>query len=233
MILGIFVGLGVIIYSVVHFFRNRKSETYRRANFLIPLFSGILVFLVAAAALGENDRLVSAINEGIDEKSELRAEIRDLESQLQSGNTATVASASASESAAEESNTEAQTSQPGESEPSTNEASAEPSEGSEKASQEDLTVEQQNAVRSAENYISFGAFSKESLISQLEFEGYSNADATKAVESLDVDWQEQAVKSAESYMEFMPMSRQGLIEQLVFEGHSEEDAAYAADQVGL
>ena len=58
-----------------------------------------------------------------------------------------------------------------------------------------LSTAQQNAIESAENYLSFSAFSQSGLIEQLEFEGYSTDDATFAVESLDVDWNEQAARA--------------------------------------
>ncbi len=96
-----------------------------------------------------------------------------------------------------------------------------------------LTVSQQNAIRSAEDYLSFAPFSKSGLIEQLEFEGYPAEDAKFAVEKITVDWREQAVKSAKDYLDFSSFSRQGLIDQLVFEGFSQEDALYAVEQVGL
>src|SRR5699024_9778782 len=45
---------------------------------------------------------------------------------------------------------------------------------------------QQNALDSAESYLSISAFSRSSLIDQLEFEGFSNADATWAVDNVTV-----------------------------------------------
>ncbi|WP_298584289.1 Ltp family lipoprotein [uncultured Kocuria sp.] len=101
------------------------------------------------------------------------------------------------------------------------------------ADESSMTVAQQNAVRSAESYIDFSGFSRTGLIEQLEFEGYSNADATMAVDSLDIDYNEQAAKSAQSYLDVSGFSRSGLIEQLMFEGYTAEQAAYGADQVGL
>lgn len=101
------------------------------------------------------------------------------------------------------------------------------------AEQSSLTVAQQNAVRSAENYISFTAFSRTGLIEQLVFEDYSTEDATVAVDSLDIDYNEQAAKAAQNYLDMTGFSRGGLIEQLMFEGYTAEQAAYGADQVGL
>jgi hypothetical protein len=95
------------------------------------------------------------------------------------------------------------------------------------------TVSQQNAVRSAEQYLSFAPFSRSGLIDQLEFEGYSTEDATYGVDAQNADWNEQAAKSGESYLEISAFSRSGLIDQLEFEGYTSEQAAYGADANGL
>lgn len=94
------------------------------------------------------------------------------------------------------------------------------------------TASQRNAVRTAKNYLSFTAFSRKGLIEQLEFEGYSNADAEYAVDQSGEDWNEQAVKAAKNYLEFTAFSRKGLIEQLEFEGYSTDSAEYAVDRSG-
>lgn len=96
-----------------------------------------------------------------------------------------------------------------------------------------MTREQENALRSADDYISFSAFSKTGLIEQLEFEGYSKEDATFAVNNLRVNWKEQAAKSAEDYLSMSGFSRSGLIEQLEFEGFTREQAEYGVTQAGL
>lgn len=95
------------------------------------------------------------------------------------------------------------------------------------------TLAQKNAIKSAESYLGFSAFSKSGLIKQLEYEGFSNADASYAVGSLKVDWKEQAFKSAESYLEFSSFSRKGLIEQLQHEGFTKEEAEYGVGKTGL
>ena len=95
------------------------------------------------------------------------------------------------------------------------------------------TVSQANAVESAESYLRFSSFSRTGLIEQLEVEGYSNSDATYAVDKLNPDWFEQAAKSAESYLDFGSFSRQGLIDQLRFEGFTAEEAIYGVNAVGL
>lgn len=90
---------------------------------------------------------------------------------------------------------------------------------SKEAEEVEMTKAQENAVRSAENYLDFAPFSRQGLIDQLSSEygdKYSLEDATFAVNHVEkgVDWNEQARKSAEGYLSWNPMSRQGLIDQL-------------------
>lgn len=92
---------------------------------------------------------------------------------------------------------------------------------------------QENAIRKAESYLDFMAFSRTGLIEQLEYEGFDTDEATFAVDYLDVDWNEQAWKKAESYLEFMPFSRSGLIDQLKYDGFTDAEATYAVDKAGL
>lgn len=95
------------------------------------------------------------------------------------------------------------------------------------------TLSQTNAVRVARDYIAILPFSRQGLIEQLQFEGFSIDDATYAVDTLNVDWKEQAAKAAEQYLNLMGFSRHGLIEQLIFEGFTREEAEYAAEAVGF
>lgn len=94
------------------------------------------------------------------------------------------------------------------------------------------SVSQKNARRKAESYLEFTGFSRRGLIEQLEFEGFSNADATYGADAIGADWNDQAAKKAESYLEFTSFSRSGLIEQLEFEGFTREQAEYGASKVG-
>lgn len=93
----------------------------------------------------------------------------------------------------------------------------------------DLTTGQKNAIRQAENYLDYAAFSRSGLIGQLEYEGYSTEDATFAVDKCAVDWNEQAAKKAAEYLDFTSFSKSGLVEQLVFEGFTQEQAEYGAN----
>ena len=96
----------------------------------------------------------------------------------------------------------------------------------------EVTLAQKNAVKQAENYLSFMAFSRTGLIKQLEFEGYSTEDATYAVDNIKVDWNEQCAKKAEEYLDFMAFSHDGLYNQLEFEGFTEEQIQYGLQAVG-
>lgn len=96
-----------------------------------------------------------------------------------------------------------------------------------------MSTSQTQAVRSARNYLEFKGFSRKGLIDQLKYEGYSQEDATFAVDHISPDWNEQAAKSARSYLDFKGFSRKGLIDQLKYEGYSDKQAAYGADAVGL
>jgi hypothetical protein len=96
-----------------------------------------------------------------------------------------------------------------------------------------LTVSQQNAQKSASDYLKYMSFSRSGLIHQLEFEGYSTGDATWAVDSLNVDWFQQAAKTAREYLQFGSFSRPGLINQLLFEGFTAQQAEFGVSQAGL
>jgi hypothetical protein len=102
-----------------------------------------------------------------------------------------------------------------------------------------VSVEEQNAIRSAQSYLAFSAFSRKGLIRQLSSdagEGYSVKAATYAVDSLHINFNEQAYKSAESYLEMSGFSRKRLIEQLesdAGEGFTHSQAVYGVKKAGL
>ncbi|TAJ65235.1 Ltp family lipoprotein [Brevundimonas sp.] len=101
-----------------------------------------------------------------------------------------------------------------------------------------LTGPQRNAVRSARQYLSMTGFSRDGLIQQLSSsagDGYEIADATAAVDSLDVDWNENAAKSAEQYLSISGFSCNGLVEQLsssAGDNYTESQARYGAQKAG-
>ncbi|MHA7158667.1 Ltp family lipoprotein [Glutamicibacter endophyticus] len=99
--------------------------------------------------------------------------------------------------------------------------------------EESGSTSQVNALETANDYLSFTAFSKKGLVEQLVYEKYSKADAEWAVDHVSVDWKEQAAKMAEQYLDYTSFSRQGLIDQLVYEGFSQEQAQYGVKRAGL
>ena len=98
----------------------------------------------------------------------------------------------------------------------------------------DLTGPQNNAVRSAKQYLSMTGFSRNGLIHQLSSdagEGFDVSDATIAVDSMNIDWNQQAVRSAKQYLNMMGFSCKGLIKQLsssAGEKYTVDQATYGA-----
>ena len=95
------------------------------------------------------------------------------------------------------------------------------------------TVSQQQAVESAQSYLRYSSFSRSGLIDQLEYEGFSTADATYGVDAQNADWNAQAAGSAQDYLNYSSFSRSGLIDQLIYEGFTLQQATYGVNAVGL
>lgn len=93
-----------------------------------------------------------------------------------------------------------------------------------------MTSAQRNAIKTAESYLSYSAFSRKGLIDQLVFEGFAKADATFAADSITVDWNDQAYKAAKSYLDTSSFSLSGLIAQLEFDGFTQSQAKYGANK---
>ena len=93
------------------------------------------------------------------------------------------------------------------------------------------TVSQQNAVQKAKDYLNVLNFSRQGLIDQLVFEGFSVEDSTYGADNSGADWKQQAVGMAESYMEQSSFSHSGLVDQLKFEGFTEDQALHGANSV--
>jgi hypothetical protein len=101
------------------------------------------------------------------------------------------------------------------------------------------TTSQQNAYRSAEDYLEFTSFSRKGLLDQLTSDagaGFPAADAEFAVARLEaegaVDWNAEAAEAAEGYLEFTSFSRQGLLDQLTSEYGGQFTRAQAEYGVG-
>jgi TM2 domain-containing membrane protein YozV len=95
-----------------------------------------------------------------------------------------------------------------------------------------FTLEQQNAIGKAQDYLSFSGFSRAGLISQLEFEGFATDVATFGVDNAGADWNAEAAEKAKSYLDMSSFSRQGLYDQLEFEKFTPEQIESALAAVG-
>ena len=104
---------------------------------------------------------------------------------------------------------------------------------SEESETANMTTSQEQAVRKAEQYLEFAAFSRSGLIEQLKYEGFSKKDSTFAVDHVEVDWNEQAARKAQAYLDISAFSRKGLIAQLEFDGFTRKQAEYGVKAVGL
>lgn len=96
-----------------------------------------------------------------------------------------------------------------------------------------ITVGQKNALKKANDYLRFSAFSYTGLISQLEYEGFTAEECTYAVDNCGADWNEQAAKKANDYLNISSFSRDSLISQLEYEGFTPEQAEYGVSQAGF
>lgn len=92
-----------------------------------------------------------------------------------------------------------------------------------------VTVGEANALKSAKEYLRVMPFSYSGLIDQLEYEGYTTAEATYAVDNCGANWNEQALESAKDYLSVSAFSYTGLIDQLEYEGFTAAESAYGAD----
>jgi hypothetical protein len=202
---------------------------FKKKRFIIPI--GLLLLAGVGNALGEdeNPATIDVVQEQASDES-TDSDSVDAEETEETSSEAIDENSEANEEPIEDSQSSNETSA-GESNDS---SSGSPDQSdSESTPSNIITAGQSNAIDSAESYLRFSSFSRSSLIDQLEFEGFSSADATFAVDTVSPDWFEQAAKSAESYLDFSSFSRQGLIDQLEFEGFTTEEATYGADQVGL
>lgn len=100
------------------------------------------------------------------------------------------------------------------------------------SSAKSATTGEKNALERAKKYLDYSAFSYSGLIDQLEYEGYTNQEATYAADNCGADWNVQAEKRAEKYMEYSSFSRSGLIDQLEYEGFTHSQAVHGAESVG-
>lgn len=117
------------------------------------------------------------------------------------------------------------------------EVQAEETQAAPEEQEADIPREYENALKKAESYLKFSAFSYNGLYDQLTSEfgsGFSAEAAQYAVDNVEADWYAEAVEAAESYLSFSAMSRADLLNQLTSEfgeGFTPEEAQYAVDTV--
>ena len=95
-----------------------------------------------------------------------------------------------------------------------------------------ISTGEAQALKKAEGYLDFSAYSYDGLIHQLEYEGFSEDDSRYGADNCGADWNDQAVKKAKSYLDFSAYSYSGLKDQLIYEKFTEDQAAYGADNCG-
>ena len=96
-----------------------------------------------------------------------------------------------------------------------------------------LTASQQQALVMAHEYLATQSFSRTGLIKQLQYEGFSAADATYGTDAVGADWTAQADAMAKEYLSTQAFSRSGLIKQLEYEGFTAAQAQHGATAAGL
>lgn len=94
------------------------------------------------------------------------------------------------------------------------------------------TTSQNNAVDKAKSYVAMTGFSRDGLVEQLKYEGFSDDDAAYGADNCGADWNAEAVEKAKGYIDMTGFSYSGLIEQLEYEGFTTEQATYGADNCG-
>jgi hypothetical protein len=94
-------------------------------------------------------------------------------------------------------------------------------------------TKEDKAVRKAQSYLRSSSFSYSGLIEQLEYSGFTPAEAKYGADKCGANWNEQAVKKAQSYLKYSSFSYNSLVEQLEFEGFTRSQAKYGVDHTSL
>lgn len=95
-----------------------------------------------------------------------------------------------------------------------------------------VTTGMKNALKKAQSYLKHSAFSRQGLIEQLKYEGYTDEESIYGADFSGADWNAQSLKKAQSYLKHSAFSRQGLIEQLKYEGFTDAQSIYGTDNAG-
>ena len=106
--------------------------------------------------------------------------------------------------------------------------------GSQSGSQTAAATEnQQKALDKANEYVDTLPLSREGLIKQLEYDGYTTDVATYAADNCSANWNKEAKEMAEQYMDSTTYTYKDMVQQLETEGFTKEQAKFGAKAVGL
>ena len=106
--------------------------------------------------------------------------------------------------------------------------------GSQSGSQTAAATEnQQKALDKANEYVDTLPLSREGLIKQLEYDGYTTDVATYAADNCSTNWNKEAKEMAEQYMDSTTYTYKDMVQQLETEGFTKEQAKFGAKAVGL
>jgi hypothetical protein len=100
-------------------------------------------------------------------------------------------------------------------------------------SRTESSLNREQAVRKAHEYLQFEAFSFKGLVTQLKYEGFSTADATYGASHSGANWFKEAAAKAKEYLKIEAFSRSGMVTQLEYDGFTPAQALYGARAAGL
>jgi hypothetical protein len=90
----------------------------------------------------------------------------------------------------------------------------------------------QEALADAHEYLSTQPFSLKGLISQVEYDGFSTAEATYGAEHSRANWNKEGLLDAKDYLSTQAYSRSGLVGQLGYDGFTASQSSYGAAHCG-
>ncbi len=91
------------------------------------------------------------------------------------------------------------------------------------------SIGKSNALKRAHSYLETMPFSKNGLIKQLKFDGFTTKEAKYAANKCGANWNKQAKAKAKHYLRTMPFSKNGLIKQLKFDGFTSKQSKYGVN----
>lgn len=94
------------------------------------------------------------------------------------------------------------------------------------------TLEEKNALATAQDYLQYSYSSKQRLIEKLEYEKFEDDAINYALNNLNINWNEQCYQNAKYYSEYSSPSKQKMIEHLQYEKFTNEQINYALEKLG-